>query len=454
MQVRFHTVIIFLLFTIISFNNAEARLSLRSHQNSISHKNKIYHQTTKTHRSHLAHNNQYHRSLHHSPMVDLIKPISVLSDSVRYSFIYKRNNCLSNPEQLSRLAEKLKKSVSPPKQAVRIVHIGDSHIQADLMTRVLRRGLQERYGNAGRGIVFPLQLAKTNAPSDIVSSSDTSWLSGRISLVKGLVDCGVCGYGLQSDSSDAILTIGLTTSKRDGDSFDVVRLFTGKNIGNLNIRYNDSEEQMVYIQPENACGYEVFPLKMNTNSISISRHSPDSASFVFYGVSFEKKDVSGVIYNSIGVNGAQYSSFNNTPLFWEQIGALKADCYIISLGTNEAQNQNLNAGDFRLQVKAMVTHLKQISPDAVFIITTPAPSFYHSLRANAVIKTVADVLVTVSSEEKISSWNLYGIVGGEKEHMIFQNIGIYRPDMLHFNRAGYELQGKMLLAALLNGLKN
>ncbi len=454
MQVRFNAVIIFLLFTIISFNNTEARLDHKSNQKNISHKNKGIHQTKIKYLSHLAYKKNQNRFLHHSHIVDLITPGIVLSDSLRYSFFNNRKNCISNPDQLSKLAEKLKKTASPWKQIVRIVHIGDSHIQADLMTRALRKGFQERYGNAGRGIVFPFQLAKTNSPSDIVSFSDASWLAGRITLIKSLVDCGVCGYGLQSDSLDTVLTIGLKTSKRDDDSFDIVRLFTGKNIGSLNIKYNDSEEQTVCIQPENAYGYELFPLKMSTNSLSISQQFPDSTAFVFYGVSFEKKDASGVIYNSIGVNGAQYSSFNNTPLFWEQIGALQADCYIISLGTNEAQNQNLNAVDFGLQVRSMVTHLKQISPDAVFLITTPAPSFYHSLRANAVIKTVADVLLTVSSEEKISSWNLYDIVGGEKEHMIFQNIGIYRPDMLHFNRAGYELQGEMLLTALLNVLKH
>jgi len=454
MQVRFYSVIIFLLFAIIFFNNAEARLYDSSHQKSISHKSKKNHQIHKKYRSHLAYKKYQNKSLHHAHIVDLITSNPVLSESVRYSFLNHRKNCLSNPDQFLKLAEKLKKSASPLRETVSIVHIGDSHIQADLMTRVLRKGLQERFGNAGRGIVFPFQLARTNSPSDIVSSSDVSWLAGRITLVKNSVDCGVCGYGLQSDSSDAVLTIGLRRSKKDDDVFDLVRLFTGKNIGSLNIKYNDSEEQTVCIQPENAYGYELFPLKMNTNSLSISRQSPDSTEFIFYGVSFEKKDASGVIYNSIGVNGAKYSSFNNTPLFWEQIGALKADCYIISLGTNEAQNQNLNAVDFGLQVRTMVTHLKQISPDAVFLITTPAPSFYHSLRANAVIKTVADVLLTVSSEEKISSWNLYDIVGGEAENMIFQNIGIYRPDMLHFNRAGYELQGEMLLTALLNVLKN
>ena len=51
---------------------------------------------------------------------------------------------------------------------VRILHIGDSHIQAEFVTNALRAMLQEVYGNAGRGLVSPLRLAGTNQPVDYV----------------------------------------------------------------------------------------------------------------------------------------------------------------------------------------------------------------------------------------------------------------------------------------------
>jgi lysophospholipase L1-like esterase len=453
MPVRIPVVIMLLLFMMLPFQRAETRINHKRHQTTLSHKKKITRSIKKTHRSRLVSKFIRNRSTAQSHIVELMTPKIVLSDSIRSSFINNEKNQITNPGQLSKLTEKLKKVAAPWKQVVRIVHIGDSHIQADMMTRVLRKGLQERYGNAGRGIVFPWQLAKTNGPSDIVSFSDKPWLTGRLSLAKNAVDCGVCGYGLHRDSSDVVLEIGVKASKTDDDAFDVVRLFTGRNTGCVTIKYNGSEEQIACIQPESAYGSELFPLKMKTNAIALYRQLPDSTAFDFYGVSLEKKEAPGVIYHTIGVNGAEYSSFNNAALFWQQIGALKADCYLISLGTNEAQNPNLNVDDFGAQVRRMVARLKQVSPDAVFIITTPAPSFYHRLRLNPAIKTVADELARVSSEEKISSWNLYDISGAEAGSNIFQEIGLYRPDMLHFNRAGYELQGDMLLAALLHRIK-
>ncbi len=373
--------------------------------------------------------------------------IQTMPDTLRYAFINSERNRITNPEHLNVLSEKLKLAVVSEKKVVSIVHLGDSHIQADMMTSVMRKGLQSRYGNAGRGILFPWQLARTNAPSDIWSLSDKVWSAGRISLVNNPVECGICGYGLQSDSSDFVLEIGLKPGK--GDTFDSIRLFTGKNSSALKIRYNGEEGQMEGIVPASAQVGKQIVFGMKASSIALSREVPDSTAFQFYGVSFEKRDAKGVIYHSIGVNGAEFASYNRSPLFFEQIGALNADCYIISLGTNEAQNQKLNAEEFGLQVRAMITHLKRISPAVLFIITTPPPSCYHRTTINPQIGRVRDELVKISNEEQISSWDLYGIVGGEAGLAPFQTYGLFRPDLIHFSRAGYELQADMFLSALL-----
>ncbi len=378
-----------------------------------------------------------------------IQRVEVMTDSLRHTLINSENNRITNPGQLARLKEKLKQAVSSRKKVVRMVHIGDSHIQADMMTRVLRLGLQYRYGNAGRGIVFPWQMAKTNGPSDIFSFSNNAWLSGRLSVENNPATCGVSGYGLQSNVSDWTLEIGSKPERGEEDAFDIVRLFTGKNTGCLNIRYNGTEESEVCMEPRNSFDMAEIALRMKTNTISLSGKSPDSTAFAFYGVSFEKKKASGVIYHSIGVNGAEYSSFNSDPFFFDQVGALNADCYIISLGTNEAQKQNLNVEDFTLQVRNLLRNLRRISPNAVFIITTPPPSFLHGVALNPKIRTVTEVLVKVSDEENISLWNFHDIIGGRDGLAMMQSYGFYRPDVLHFNRTGYELQGFMLLSALL-----
>ena len=43
---------------------------------------------------------------------------------------------------------------------VKILQIGDSHIQPDNFSGETRRKLQSQYGNGGRGLVFPYTLGK------------------------------------------------------------------------------------------------------------------------------------------------------------------------------------------------------------------------------------------------------------------------------------------------------
>ncbi len=80
---------------------------------------------------------------------------SITVDSVSDDQIY-------NAKVLKDFFEKLKENENSRDQKINIVHIGDSHIQSDLMTNEVRKKLQQQFGNGGRGLVFPYQLAKTN----------------------------------------------------------------------------------------------------------------------------------------------------------------------------------------------------------------------------------------------------------------------------------------------------
>jgi len=49
---------------------------------------------------------------------------------------------------------------------VSILHVGDSHVQAGIITGRLREQFQRDFGDAGRGLITPLRMAGTNEPRD------------------------------------------------------------------------------------------------------------------------------------------------------------------------------------------------------------------------------------------------------------------------------------------------
>jgi hypothetical protein len=68
-----------------------------------------------------------------------------------------------------------------PGGRVAIVHIGDSHLQADDYAGRVRQELQRTYGNAGRGLVFPYAVARTNgSPTYYTTATGGTWRAKRV----------------------------------------------------------------------------------------------------------------------------------------------------------------------------------------------------------------------------------------------------------------------------------
>ena len=79
-----------------------------------------------------------------------------------YPFIRDTINHLINDSSLSGFYKKLDELQNGERDKVVVVHICDSHIQADYFSGTMRELLQRKFGNAGRGLVFPYRAAKTN----------------------------------------------------------------------------------------------------------------------------------------------------------------------------------------------------------------------------------------------------------------------------------------------------
>jgi len=86
-----------------------------------------------------------------------------------YNFIdYKSNkiDVLGDSINYNKFNKKLNKLITAGEGKLNIIHIGGSHIQADIYTWQMRRRMQTFYPglNGGRGFVFPYKMAKTNNP--------------------------------------------------------------------------------------------------------------------------------------------------------------------------------------------------------------------------------------------------------------------------------------------------
>ncbi|RAR71694.1 GDSL-type esterase/lipase family protein [Flavobacterium aciduliphilum] len=351
-------------------------------------------------------------------------------------------NRLENPTSLFPLLVKLYKIKHFSNEHAVFVHIGDSHIQADIETAVIRNEFQDFFGNAGRGLVFPYQVTKTNAPYDLFSNSKSSWKWNRVARPDTLISCGVSGFGMESQCENPEFSLELKNFYGYKDTFDKVTLFLGGKISELSIEYENQVENNCFVSPPEV---EKFCLKTNTSGFRLSFPTKDTIKF--YGASLEKSNTGGIIYHSIGANGATYFDYTKTQKFWNQIATLEADCYIISLGTNEAQDPNLSATSFLINVKKMVRKLQKVSPNACIIITTPPVSYYKKHRPNQTLEVITNALIDFCNENNLVYWDLYNICNGLEGAKTWKKEQLLRSDLVHFSKEGYILQGNLFVDA-------
>src|SRR5450631_1614697 len=83
--------------------------------------------------------------------------------SLKYKFLKTELNRIENDStSLASFYKKLSMQKKNHNHKISIVHIGDSHLQADFFSGEVRKLLQQQYGNAGRGLMFPFKQANTN----------------------------------------------------------------------------------------------------------------------------------------------------------------------------------------------------------------------------------------------------------------------------------------------------
>jgi lysophospholipase L1-like esterase len=323
------------------------------------------------------------------------------------------------------------------KKDVSIIHIGDSHIQGGIFTNTIRIGLENYFGNGGTGLIFPHKLAKTNGVSNPNFSSKNNWSSKKITAKVGQSDSGMMGYVIQTKDSNVQLNY---SSKKDSNRFNRIKIFATTSNDSLRLT-TDSIFSKSYKLVDN---FLDISLEKSIDKFKIEFKSVKDSVTNFYGISIEDDSINGLIYNSIGVNGAKFSDYNASPIFWKQLRNIEADCVILSLGTNEAQG---NIDLFYDDLSETVSKLKQIYPNAAIIITTPPISYYKKIRPNSRVKIIGEIIKKFCSENEVCYWDLYSIQKEIDPKVHWKYNKLLRPDLVHYSTQGYQLQAKLFLRA-------
>lgn len=338
---------------------------------------------------------------------------------------------------------------------VPIIHYGDSHIQAGYITEVVRRRMQNLFGNAGRGLITPLKLASTNEPRDYSITSPDNFSNSKI-IERGSLNPipGVSGLAVYNPGSNQHFTISAHQVPEDSLDYAFSRIKV----------FHDSLSPMITADPKlmsDDYGSDIFysyatDLELLTPTDSISLYTYAENQFKngsFYGFSLEN-DNNGVLYHAIGINGACYLHWGMRESVVDQSRALNPKLIMISLGANEAAGRNFIESVFYNEVNSFVTKLRTTNPEAAILLIAPAEAMRRTRNShtpNANYAKVSDVLRRYAAAHDLAFFDLFQTLAGKGSSINFNAVNLMQRDKLHFTPEGYAIQGLLIYNALLNG---
>jgi hypothetical protein len=109
---------------------------------------------------------------------------------------------------------------------VNIVHVGGSHIQADMWSMELRSRLQTVVPGVrgGRGFIFPYNMAKTNNPYWYNPEYTGSWTSVKNTVRVDSTSLGLAGYSVTTRDSLTTLKVSFRGEVYAGYSFNRIKV--------------------------------------------------------------------------------------------------------------------------------------------------------------------------------------------------------------------------------------
>ena len=426
-----------------------------------------------------------------------------LTGIVIVSFTSFKSQSIENKEILKPFVEKLNQE-----KITQILFLGDSHIQVDWITAFLRNKFQEKYGNAGRGLVFPYSVANSNGPDDFTSATNQTWENFRLVYEQDVFpQMGASGFVI-GNQKESFLEIKF---KNPEETFDKVIIFNDEKMNgekfqlykenqSLSNFVSKSAERIKYTVssgetfPELASKFYTTTTKlaqlngagiknpMEGNSYQIDKISfnfkPEFENLIekiadyqfsgdktlvqlsepqniflmktnakngntFYGFQFLKNVNKGVVFNTVGVNGATYGDFLKYSLQKEQLNSIQPDLVMISLGTNESLS-SITKEDFQKNISNLVSKFKEQNPNLPILLISPTDNRLKSHK----IKEIVSWIKESALQNNVSFFNLYEATGERGYFKKSLNRKEANADGVHFLRPGYEFQAQKIWNAL------
>lgn len=341
------------------------------------------------------------------------------------------------------------------KKTVRIAYFGDSNIENDFITQDLRKLLQEKFGGQGVGFL-PITSISAEYRKTITQTFSDNWKVCELDELQ-THPTGISGYTFVPAWNNSIEH--KNNSEKTGDSwvklfpvekkglnsFQDVRMFYGKTIGEVRLEVNN---QSISFFGKS----KVNELKINNGipmkSLSVSFKCKEAIDI--YGFSIDSEE--GIFLDNFSLRGKNGMTLAMIPdsVLQGLNKYLGYDLVIFQFGINVLDTKMENYKWYENGMLAVIEHFRKDFPGTSMLIISASD---RGINQGGRWTTNPEIPKLVSAQEHFSEvsacgfWNLYNAMGGF-ESMASKWAGadtaLANKDFTHFNLKGSEKVGTML----------
>lgn len=338
----------------------------------------------------------------------------------------------------------------------RIMHFGDSQIENDRMTALIRYRLQKQFGGSGTGLVPAIPLYGGNMAYK--QEQEGEWLRytffrSRDSTIKHNV------YGVMAaftsvpsphDEQWPTLHYTFNTSRHNGN-IDRVRVFMHSYVREaaLNFEVNDTITDTIRSIPD---GFSVADYRHNSTIRELSLNMALPQGGRIYGISFES--YKGLQMDNIAMRGGSGLVFTkmNHEQQMKMMEYLSPGLIIMQYGGNVVPY--INASIYQSSFKRELDFMKELCPGVPVIVIGPADM---SLKVKGAfesypgVEPVRNALKKACMDSGCAFWDLYEAMGGHNSMPSFVNSDppLANTDYIHFSTLGINVVAEMFYNALM-----
>ncbi|MCU0432080.1 MAG: GDSL-type esterase/lipase family protein [Bacteroidia bacterium] len=372
-----------------------------------------------------------------------------VADTTAYPFIHEEFNCIQFYSR-SAMQHFYNAWMNTSTKKMAVVHLGDSHLQADIFPGQARKGLQQIHGDGGRGTMFPYSTAKTYSSIEYKSAHTGVWTYGKSFILPSKLPLGVIGMTCRTEDTKASFTLNFVQPEPDART--VLKIFVKKSRASFDLIVN-AGTQLIPVSIDSVAGdtlpyieVKVPPLGKQL-TVRVVKNNAWEKEFECYGMHLETEADRGVVFNNCGVGASRYQSPLYETLFSQQLPVLKPDLVIVDFGTNDYLYDDSIKPALQEEIVQVVRKIKAAAPQASILLTSTMDMYY---KYNHVLagEQFSDVIHRIAKAENCGVYDWYWIAGGWKAMVAFDSTGLGQPDRIHLTVKGYRLKGDLLVSAM------